>query len=113
MGDTLDLLRRYCPHLTTHRPETIAQYIPDPPTQCWTWAQVRASGYAYVMTVPEPYGYTQGIHAHRYFYDLLVGPVEPDDAWLHVHHRCHNRACWNPFHLELVTPSEHHARHQS
>jgi len=112
MADNLDLLRRYCPHLTTHTPETIAQYIPDDTTQCWEWGQVRADGYAYVMTVPEPYGYRTSIHAHRYFYDLLVGPVEPDDATPRdVHHRCGNRACWNPFHLELVTPKEHKARH--
>jgi hypothetical protein len=113
MADTLDLVRRYCPHLTQHNPATLASYIPDHATQCWVWpGSTDANGYGIAWAVPEPYGYMRTVHAHRYFYDLLVGPVEPDDATPRdVHHRCPQRACWNPFHLELVTPQEHKARH--
>jgi HNH endonuclease len=113
MADTLDLLRRYCPHLTTHNPEAIAQYIPEDTTQCWEWEGWHdANGYGIVPTVPTSYGFTRIVHVHRYMYDLLVGPVEPeDDIRWDVHHRCGHSACWNPFHLELVTPKEHKARH--
>jgi HNH endonuclease len=113
MAENTDLLRRYCPHLTQHNPETVAQYIPEDTTQCWEWTRyIDTYGYGIVYTVPEPSGYYRSLHVHRYLYDLLVGPVEPDDATPRdVHHRCGNRACWSPFHLELVTPKEHKARH--
>lgn len=41
--------------------------------------------------------------AHRYAYELLVGPI-PDG--LQIDHLCRNRACCNPEHLEPVTLAE-------
>jgi len=41
-------------------------------------------------------------------YELFVGPI-PDG--LHLHHRCANRLCFNPKHLEPIQQVEHNRRH--
>lgn len=41
------------------------------------------------------------VRVHRYAYEVLVGII-PDG--LHLDHLCRNRGCWNPDHLEPVTP---------
>lgn len=64
---------------------------------CWLWtASVRPDGYgqfrdAELRTV---------VLAHRYVYELLVGPI-PDG--LTLDHLCRVRHCVNPDHLEPVT----------
>lgn len=68
--------------------------------ECWPWGGVH---------VPEGYGQlsigrTLRISAHRFSYELLVGPI-PDGAEIdHVKARgCTRRDCVNPAHLEAVT----------
>lgn len=61
---------------------------------CWTWHGVRnRDGYGRMGKAQDPY-------THRLGYKLIVGPIPADRE---IHHRCRNRACWNPAHLELVT----------
>ena len=68
------------------------------PEDCWQWqGKLSDNGYGILWIKPKPAGPTK---AHRFAYELLVGPIpkglEPD-------HRCRNRRCVNPDHLELVT----------
>jgi len=74
---------------------------PTPPTfrhrgQCWQWtAGVISTGYGMFHRSK-----TKGVLAHRYAYELLIGPI-PDG--LVIDHLCRNRRCVNPAHLEAVT----------
>jgi hypothetical protein len=66
---------------------------------CWEWL---ATGH------PRGYGYfwPKGrvwIYAHRYSYELFVGPI-PDG--LKLDHLCRNPKCVRPDHLEPVTQRE-------
>lgn len=66
--------------------------------ECWQWTAVRSWG---------GYGlFNDGrahCHAHRFAYELLVGPI-PEGKQLD--HLCRNRTCVNPAHLEPVTQQE-------
>lgn len=64
-------------------------------TPCWIWQRVpKADGYAI----------HKGANVHRTIYREQVGEI-PEG--MHVHHRCENRLCVNPDHLELMTPADH------
>jgi hypothetical protein len=60
---------------------------------CWIkgldlpcWVVVDRSGYS---------------HYYRLAYSFFVGPVPPG---LHLDHLCRRPECWNPWHLDPVTP---------
>ncbi len=63
-------------------------------TPCWIWQKGKSNGYGRVRV--------EGIHqyAHRVYYERFVAPIP--DGWV-VHHRCWNRACVNPDHLQVAT----------
>jgi hypothetical protein len=44
------------------------------------------------------------IYAHRYSFEMVNGPIPPD---MQVHHKCKNRLCVNPAHLELAIRHNH------
>lgn len=69
-------------------------------TGCWDWARARSSnGYGAAWD----HRIQKMISAHRYIYEMLVGPI-PDGATLD--HLCRNRACVRPSHLEAVSLRE-------
>lgn len=74
----------------------------DTTGDCWTWtAALRGDGYPSFWLD----GRNQG--AHRISYEIFVGPI-PDG--MAIDHRCSNRSCVKPDHLEVVTTSENLSR---
>lgn len=68
----------------------------DAETGCWNWQRgLNKAGY--------PWGY-----AHRRFYERLVGEI-PEGY--DIHHRCKNRLCVNPDHLEPIHRRLHDLEH--
>lgn len=66
--------------------------------ECWLWTDgCDANGYARLWVKP------QTVFAHRYAYELLIGPI-PEG--LTINHRCAIRSCVNPAHLEPETLQE-------
>ena len=73
---------------------------------CWTWTAGTSEGYG-------QFGLSRrsgSIRAHRFAYELLIGPV-PDG--LELDHLCRNRLCVNPAHLEPVSRRENILRGES
>jgi hypothetical protein len=71
--------------------------------QLWTGA-IQSHGYGTLKVD----GRT--IHAHRHIYELHNGPIAKD---YEIHHRCNERRCINPDHLEAVDSAEHRRIHNA
>lgn len=67
------------------------------PRFCWRWTGSYRGGYG---RYSENY---RSIDAHRYAWICHNGPI-PDE--MEVMHRCNNKACCNPLHLELGTGAQ-------
>lgn len=61
---------------------------------CWEWQGARdTSGYG-------RFHWPGGHYSHRFSYTYFIGELGPG---LEVDHKCRNRRCQNPFHLQAVT----------
>ena len=78
--------------------------IPPDRLGCWPWkACIGRQGYGKFQIAYHP------TPSHRFSWELSVGPIP---AHRQVHHKCENRKCCNPNHLEILTPAEHATRHE-
>jgi hypothetical protein len=71
---------------------------------CWPWTAAKTNGYGVVQHNG------QVKRAHRVVYEFIVGEI-PEG--LELDHKCRNRACVNPAHLEPVTTIVNIARGES
>lgn len=86
--------------IPVHRPEL---------GPCWIWkGTITSHGYACIQYN----GVT--MQAHVFAHELLIGPAPTDDLKnTQRDHLCKNKACPNPWHLEIVTRRENILRSDS
>ena len=69
--------------------------IGDSPESCWEWLGTVNSKTGYGKKTV----HGKNILAHRWIYELLLGPIP---RGLVINHKCRNRKCVNPHHLEIT-----------
>lgn len=78
------------------------QYKVDDATGCWVWQRKRGkNGYGVLQRG------NKSVYAHRWMFEREVGPLGDRQ----IHHKCHNRLCVNPDHLEPITRERHAQLH--
>ena len=78
--------------------ETFWERVAKQEDGCWLWlGALNECGY----------GLLRRRTAHRFAYELMVGPIP---SGLVIDHLCNVRSCVNPHHMECVTPSENSLR---
>lgn len=68
------------------------------------WGPIYASGYGYLSRKK------RRVRAHRFVWEECFGPLRHGMV---LHHKCRNKSCVNPFHLEPLTRADHNRIHGS
>lgn len=106
---TFSTNHRFQLHVTSHETEVERFWARvDKQPDHWLWGGFLHPKGGHGFFVVQRDGGRQQLHAHRYSYELLIGPISEG---FHVHHDCRTPACVWPDHLELLTPSEHMRLH--
>ena len=85
----------------------LSKIIRTPDTDCWFWSGYRSvDGYGKFTLATGRIGGKQ-VPAHRLSYELSIGPIP---VGFQVHHKCNNRPCVNPNHLEALGVKDHIAK---
>jgi hypothetical protein len=69
----------------------------DKTDTCWNWTGDKQNGYGRIKLN------NKKLQAYRVAYETWVAPIP---TGMSVHHKCANRKCVNPDHLELATVRE-------
>lgn len=86
----------------SHALKSFEKYRVNPKTGCWDWLRKKnPQGYGMMWRGHRCYG------AHVLFWIDANGPI-PEGCDLH--HRCKNKGCVNPAHLEPLSRIDHEAR---
>ncbi|UAW07638.1 hypothetical protein JJDCOOPL_00008 [Salmonella phage STP-SP1] len=73
---------------------------------CWNWKGATASGYGVIVLnrkVAAEHGVGRNYQTHRASYEIHHGPIPEGNV---VRHKCDNKLCLNPDHLEVGTQRE-------
>ena len=70
---------------------------------CWEHGRADA-GYAHKPLKDNRYFKTKSTMLHRYIYAVYYDTPLDKDTW--IGHKCHNKRCINPHHLEITTPKD-------
>lgn len=84
----------------------LARIFIGEPDECWPWIGRRTpDGYGQFVTHNLWTSHRQ--RAHRLVWRILVGPIP---AEMVIDHKCHNRICVNPNHLQILSNVENAQR---
>ena len=72
------------------------------PDGCWVQNELKPAADGYIKITFSG----KALSAHRIIVEIISGDLSGNIV---VHHKCHNRGCINPNHLQPVTPEENHA----
>jgi hypothetical protein len=75
---------------------------------CWIWPSYEDRPKDSKISRPQVMIEGKNVTAHRAMFKLLVGAIGSK----HLHHRCEDGRCVNPFHLQPMTKAEHNRHHK-